>query len=64
MCLQPYLVRWYLGFLLAVRCLFLVGTALYVRLMVYMGLSLFIIRQAYSVSGCMHTYAYNLTWGA
>ena len=39
----------------------LVGTALYVRLMVYMGLSLFIIRRALLVSGCMRTYAYNLT---
>ena len=37
--------------------------ALYVHLMVYMGLSLFIIRQALLVSGCMRTYVYNLTWG-
>ena len=29
--------------------------------MVYMGLSLFIIRRALRVSGCMRTYAYNLT---
>ena len=35
--------------------------ALYVHLMVYMGLSLFIIRQALLVSGCMCTYVYNLT---
>ena len=31
--------------------------------MVYMGLSLFIIRRVLRVSGCMRTYAYNLTWG-
>ena len=41
----------------------LVGTALYVCLMVYMGLSLFIIRRALCTYGCMHIYAYNLTWG-
>ena len=29
--------------------------------MVYMGLSLFIIRRALRVFGCMRTYAYNLT---
>ena len=39
----------------------LVGTTLYVRLKVYMGLSLFIIRRALRVSGCMRTYTYNLT---
>ena len=39
----------------------LAGTALYVRLIVCMGLSLFIIRQALRVSGCMRIYAYNLT---
>ena len=39
----------------------LVGTALYVRLMVYMGLSLFIIRQALRIYGCIRIYAYNLT---
>ena len=39
------------------------GTALYVRLMAYMGLSLFIIRRALRIYGCMHVYAYNLTWG-
>ena len=32
--------------------------------MVYMGLSLFIIRRALRVSGCMHTYVYNLTLAA
>ena len=41
----------------------LAGTALYVRLMVYMGLSLFIIRRALRIYGCMRIYAYNLTWG-
>ena len=39
----------------------LAGMALYVRLMVYMGLSLFIIRQALGIYGCMRIYAYNLT---
>ena len=39
----------------------LAGTALYVRLMVYMGLSLFIIRRALRIYGCMRIYAYNLT---
>ena len=39
----------------------LVGTALYVHLMVYMGLSLFIIRRALLIYGCMRVYAYNLT---
>ena len=39
----------------------LVGMALYVRLMVYMGLSLFIIRRALRIYGCMRIYAYNLT---
>ena len=39
----------------------LAGMALYVRPMVYMGLSLFIIRRALRISGCMRTYAYNLT---
>ena len=42
----------------------LAGTALYVRLMVYMGLSLFIIRRALRIYGCMHINVYNLTWGA
>ena len=41
----------------------LAGTALYVRFMVYMGLSLFIIKRALHIYGCMHIYAYNLTWG-
>ena len=39
----------------------LVGTALYVHLMVYMGLSLFIIRRALRIYGCIRFYAYNLT---
>ena len=39
----------------------LAGTALYVHLMVCMGLSLLIIRQALCVYGCMHIYTYNLT---
>ena len=41
----------------------LAGTALYVYLMVYMGLSLFIIRRALRIYGCMRIYAYNLIWG-
>ena len=41
----------------------LAGTALYVRLMVYMGLSLFIIKRALRIYGCMCVYAYNLTDG-
>ena len=40
----------------------LAGTALYICLMVYMGLSLFIIRRALCIYGCMRIYAYNLTW--
>ena len=43
--LRPYLVRRYLGFYLPCGAT-LAGTALYVRLVVYAGLSLFIIRQA------------------
>ena len=39
----------------------LAGMALYVRLMVYMGLSLFIIRRALGIYGCMRIYTYNLT---
>ena len=39
----------------------LAGTALYVCFMVYMGLSLFIIRQALRIYGCMRIYVYNLT---
>ena len=43
--LRPYLIRWYLGF--CYPCgVALAGMALYVRLMVYTGLSLFIIRRA------------------
>ena len=39
----------------------LAGTALYVCLMVYMGLSLFIIKRSLRIYGCMLVYAYNLT---
>ena len=41
----------------------LVGTALYVRLMVYVGLSLFIISRLYIYMVVCVIYAYNLTWG-
>ena len=50
---RPYLIRRYLGFCWPCGII-LAGTALYVHLMVYMGLSLFIIRWALCVSGCMH----------
>ena len=46
--------------LLAMRC-YSEGMALYVRLMVYMGLSLFIIRRAYVYLVVCVLYAYNLT---
>ena len=59
--LRPYLIRQYLGFCWPCGVI-LAGTALYVRLRVYMGLSLFIIRRALHVSGCMRTYVYNLTF--
>ena len=41
----------------------LVGTALYIRLLVYAGLSLFIISRLYVSMVVCIVYAYNLTWG-
>ena len=40
-----------------------VGTALSVRLLVYVGLSLFIINGPYVYMVVCVIYAYNLTWG-
>ena len=44
-------------------CVMLVGTALYIRLLVYAGLSLFIISGLYVSMVVCVVYAYNLTWG-
>ena len=41
----------------------LAGTALSVRLLVYAGLSLFIINRPYVYMVVCVVYAYNLTWG-
>ena len=41
----------------------LAGTALYIRLLVYVGLSLFIINGLYVFMVVCVVYAYNLTWG-
>ena len=41
----------------------LAGTALYIRLLVYAGLSLFIINGLYVFMVVCIVYAYNLTWG-
>ena len=41
----------------------LAGTALYVRLMVYVGLTLFIISGLYVYVVVCVIYVYNLTWG-
>ena len=41
----------------------LAGTAVYVRLLVYAGLSLFIISGLYVSMVVYVVYAYNLTWG-
>ena len=41
----------------------LVGTALYIRLLIYAGLSLFIISGLYVYMVVCIVYAYNLTWG-
>ena len=42
-------------------CVMLVGTALYIRLLVYAGLSLFIINGLYVSMVVCVVYAYNLT---
>ena len=44
-------------------CVMRVGTALYIRLLVYAGLSLFIIGGLYVYMVVCIVYAYNLTWG-
>ena len=41
----------------------LAGTALYIHLLVYAGLSLFIINGLYVFMVVCVVYAYNLTWG-
>ena len=41
----------------------LAGTALYIHLLVYVGLSLFIINGLYVFMVVCVVYAYNLTWG-
>ena len=58
--LRPYLVRWYLVFCWPC-CVMLVGTALCIRLLVYAGLSLFIIGGLYVYMVVCVVYAYNLT---
>ena len=44
-------------------CVMLAGTALYIRLLVYAGLSLFIVSGLYVYMVVCVVYAYNLTWG-
>ena len=58
--LRPYLVRRYLVFCWPC-CVMLAGTALYIRLLVYAGLSLFIISGLYVYMVVCVVYAYNLT---
>ena len=58
--LRPYLVRWYLVFCWPC-CVMLAGTALYIRLLVCAGLSLFIISGFYVYVVVCVVYAYNLT---
>ena len=60
--LRPYLVRRYLVFCWPC-CVMLAGMALYIRLLVYAGLSLFIIGGLYVYMVVCVVYAYNLTWG-
>ena len=43
-------------------CVMLAGTTLYIRLLVYVGLSLFIIDGLYVYMVVCVVYAYNLTW--
>ena len=61
--LRPYLVRRYLVFCW-LCCVMLVGTALYIRLLVCAGLSLFIISGLYVYVVVCVVYAYNLTLSA
>ena len=58
--LRPYLIRRYLVFCW-LCCVMLVGTALYIHLLVYAGLSLFIISGLYVYMVVCVVYAYNLT---
>ena len=58
--LRPYLVRWYLVFCWPC-CVMLAGTALYIRLLVCAGLSLFIISGLYVYVVVCVVYMYNLT---
>ena len=58
--LRPYLVRRYFVFCWPC-CVMLVGTALYICLLVYAGLSLFIISGLYMYMVVCVVYAYNLT---
>ena len=58
--LCPYLIRRYLVFCCPC-CVMLVGTALYICLLVYAGLSLFIICGLYVYMLVCVVYAYNLT---
>ena len=59
--LHPYLIRRYLVFCWPC-CVMLAGTALYIRLLVCAGLSLFIISGLYVYVVVCVVYAYNLTW--
>ena len=59
---RPYLVRRYLVFCWPFYVM-LVGTVLYIHLLVYVGLSLFIISGLYVYMVVCIVYAYNLTWG-
>ena len=58
--LRPYLVRRYLVFCWPC-CVMLVGTALHIRLLVCVGLYLFIISGLYVYVVVCVVYAYNLT---
>ena len=44
-------------------CVMIAGTALYIRLLVYVGLSLFLISGLYVYMVVCIVYMYNLTWG-
>ena len=60
--LRPYLIRWYLVFCWPC-CVMLAGMALYIHLLVCVGLSLFIISGLYMYVVVCVVYTYNLTWG-
>ena len=60
--MRPYLVRRYLNVLLAVLC-YACRYGIVLSILVYAGLSLFIIGGLYVYVVVCVVYAYNLTWG-